>query len=146
MKDLLNEDINPVHNVANIQNCADPCTLTNGCQSISFTQSTCYLKRPAQNYVLKSTVSSMVLIPQGFSCFAHSDFFQSDIWNQSLSYDDCIAACNAYATCNAFTWVLHENSSLGQCFLKNLQGNYNPIPNDRGAVACKNLTALWPNF
>jgi len=124
--------------VSSIEACRDECNKNLDCRSVSFTASTCYLKRAPKNYVLKQNVNSVVQVPignPGLNCYGNSDFLNSDSENFASSLPDCQKRCTS--PCNGFTWVLNENNALGQCYLKRLQAGQNPINNQRGAIACK---------
>ncbi len=141
--DLLKQDIKAVNRVGEIAYCGQVCDQTPDCQSSSFTgpfpYATCYLKRSPMNYVLNPAVDALIKVPDSYQCFANSDFSQRDLANHASSFVDCSNACNGNNKCNGFTWVLNENSDLGQCYLKTLEVGQSPIGNNRGAVACKQV-------
>jgi hypothetical protein len=142
--ELINRDIKNITNIGNIEDCKEECTTTPECESFSYTESwpyykyTCWFKKSAQNYVLKSGVNSFVKHPAMYQCFSNSDFNGRDFFYSQTSYNGCAKLCNEQRKkCTGFTWALSLNKTRGVCSLKTLSIDFWTVSaNSRGSVSC----------
>jgi hypothetical protein len=138
--DVLEQDI--LSFLGLVENCREACDTIPECESFSysgaFPDGMCALKKSAQNYVLNASVDSYMKMPPTYECFANSDFYGHDFFSTASSYNDCAGICNNQRNqCNGFTWILNENESLGQCYLKALPDSAKTVANARGSISCK---------
>jgi hypothetical protein len=137
---LLNQNMKVFMNLG-VEECKYHCENTRECESIVYTElwgnSTCWLKKSAQNYLLDSDMVSYVKIPPMYQCFPNLDFYGDNIFSANTSYNNCTELCNKERkACNGFTWVLNNVEEHGQCFLKILPYSPKAVADPRGAITC----------
>ncbi|KAH0476616.1 MAG: uncharacterized protein KVP18_003011 [Porospora cf. gigantea A] len=124
--DLVGEDVHSL-NAPDAESCARHCYVTAECDSFTFLNYGCYLKRkPTSSRYLKDSVSAELscIFPGATTtpccpeCFEYNvDFFGNDFYTCNVASPQlCRTICSAKVECKAFTFK--ETTAPVNCYLK----------------------------